>query len=97
MRAWGSGSGPEPVARITGGGGGGRPDKAAHRVPFLILAHVEAVHGYTQVFGQLAGQLGLAHTGRAEEQKRAQRPAGFAFEAKSSSERWRSMSRFKKA
>ncbi len=45
----------------------------------LVLAHVDAHHGALVIeeeLGQGAGQLGLAHPGRAEEDERADRPVG---------------------
>ena len=47
-------------------------DQAADRVPFQVFRHVDANYGalvVEQRFGQRTRQLGLAHTGRAQEQK----------------------------
>ena len=60
---------------------GRRADQPAHRVPLLELAHVQPDHPAVraeQGLGQRAGQLGLAHPGRAEEQEAAHRPVRVA-------------------
>ncbi len=56
-----------------------RPDHAGHGVPLLVLAHVQPHHGLLvveQELGQGAGQLGLAHTRGAQEDKAADGPVG---------------------
>lgn len=61
------------VADVAGRGA----DQAADRVPFLVLAHVEADHPLLageQGLGERAGQFGLADAGRAEEEEAADRP-----------------------
>ena len=58
---------------------GRRADQPAHGVPLLVLAHVDADHGLLGVEerrGQRLGELGLADARRAEEDERADRPAG---------------------
>ena len=55
---------------------GRRADQPGHRVLLAVLAHVDAHHRalvVEQERGQRLGQLGLADTGRAEEQERAGR------------------------
>ena len=55
---------------------GRRADQARHRVPLLVLAHVDPHHRalvVEQVLGERARELGLAHAGRPEEQERADR------------------------
>src|SRR4029077_12255536 len=54
-----------------------RADQPGHGVSFLVFAHVDADHGVVvveQELRQRASQLGLADTGRAEEQERPDRP-----------------------
>ena len=54
-------------------------DEARHRVPLLVLAHVDADHRLLVVeheLGERAGELRLADAGRAEEDERADRPIG---------------------
>ena len=61
------------VADVAGRG----TDEAGHRVLLGVLAHVDADHRalvVEQEVRQRLGQLGLADTGRAEEQERAGRP-----------------------
>ena len=56
---------------------GRRADQARNRVPLLVLRHVEPDHGPLVVeheLGEGAGELGLPHAGRAEEDERADRP-----------------------
>jgi hypothetical protein len=56
-------------------------DEPADRVLLHVLGHVDADHRPLVVeheLGQRAGQLGLAHAGRAQEQERADRPVGIA-------------------
>ena len=58
---------------------GRRADQARHRVPLLVLAHVDPDHRLLVVeheLGERACELGLADTGRAEEDERADRPVG---------------------
>ena len=63
---------------------GRRADQARHGVLFHVLAHVE-LHEHVFVaeeeLGQGAGELGLAHARRAQEDERAGRPLG-VFEAR---------------
>ena len=54
----------------------GRTEQARHRVLFLILRHVDANHRVLvveQERGQRAGELGLADSGRTQEDEAAQR------------------------
>ena len=56
-------------------------DEARDRVLLAVLRHVDADHGVLvveQELGERLGQLGLADTGRAEEQEGAGRPVGVA-------------------
>ena len=65
------------VADVPGRGA----DQARDRVLLAVLAHVDAHHRalvVEQKLGQRLGQLGLAHTGRAEEQERSDRTVGVA-------------------
>jgi hypothetical protein len=58
---------------------GGRTDQPGDRVLLGVLAHVDAHHGALVVeeeVGQRLRQLGLADTGRPEEEERAGRPVG---------------------
>ena len=58
---------------------GRRADQARHRVPLLVLGHVDPDHRPLVVeheLGERAGELGLADAGRAEEDERADRPVG---------------------
>ena len=58
---------------------GRRAHQSGHRVLLAVLAHVDADHRplvVEQEVGQRLGQLGLADTGGAEEQKRSGRPVG---------------------
>ena len=60
---------------------GGCADQAADRVPFQILRHVDPNHGafvVEQRFGQRTGQLGLADTGRTQEQETPDGPIRLA-------------------
>ncbi len=60
---------------------GGAPTSRLHRVTLLELAHVQPDHAAVrpeQGVGQRAGQLRLAHPGRAEEQEAAHRPVRVA-------------------
>src|SRR5215208_7330060 len=60
------------VADVAGRG----PNQAAHRVPLLELAHVDANHGRLlaeEGFGQRAGELGLSNARWPEEQEAAYR------------------------
>ena len=58
---------------------GGRTKQAGHRVPFLILTHVDA-HNVLVIIeeelGHRARQFGLAHPGWPEEDKAANRSVG---------------------
>ncbi len=52
-------------------------DEPGNRVLLSVLAHVDADHGalvVEQELGERLGQLGLAHSGGAEEQERSGRP-----------------------
>ena len=63
------------VADVSGGGA----DQPRHAVLLLVLRHVHPHHGalvVEQELGQGAGQLGLADSGRPEEQERADRAPG---------------------
>ena len=56
---------------------GRRADEARHRVPLLVLAHVDAHHRVLVVeheLGERARELRLADAGRAEEDERPDRP-----------------------
>jgi hypothetical protein len=58
---------------------GRRADQARHGVPLLVLAHVDADHGAFVIEEELrerAGQLGLPHAGRPQEDERADRTIG---------------------
>ena len=58
---------------------GRRADEARHRVPLLVLAHVDADHRVLVVeheLGECAGELRLADAGRPEEDERPDRPVG---------------------
>jgi hypothetical protein len=64
---------------------GRRADQPGDRVLLAVLAHVDAGDGplvVEQELGQRLGQLGLADTGRAEEQERAGRPVGSEMPAR---------------
>lgn len=57
---------------------GGCTDEPTHRVPLLVLAHVQAHHVVFAVeegTGQRLCELGLPHTCRAQEDERTDRPA----------------------
>ena len=58
---------------------GRRADQARHRVLLHVLGHIDTHHGVLVAehgLGQRLAQLGLAHTGGAEEQERADGPLG---------------------
>ncbi|CAB4920216.1 unannotated protein [freshwater metagenome] len=57
---------------------GGRTDEPTHRVPLLVLAHIQAHHVVFAVeegTGQRLCELGLPHTCRSQEDERTDRPA----------------------
>jgi hypothetical protein len=71
---------------------GGCADEPGDRVPLGVLAHVDADHGALVVEEEVRerlGQLGLADTGRPEEEERAGRPVGVGEPARRAAHRVR--------
>ena len=69
----------ELAALVVADVAGRRADQARHRVPLLVLGHVDPDHRPLVVeheLGERPGELGLADAGRAEEDERADRPVG---------------------